>query len=92
MSFFSDAPEKKAALDACAAEQLELLQCFKGASSFWDCGEKRDIFTKCYERERGNMKSKLAAPGADTSVPSSPEPSPNLPAGCSKDRGPPRDK
>lgn len=71
---------------------LELLQCFKGASSFWDCTEKREIFTNCYERERGYMKSKLAAPGTDTSNPILPEPSPNLPAGGLEDGGPLRDK
>jgi hypothetical protein len=65
-----NAAAKQRAIDACAAENMELLQCFR-TSWFPICKEQNDAFWACYKRERGFLKLGLPKPPPFPKDPSS---------------------
>ncbi len=57
----ANAKNKQAALDACADQHADLLQCFLDKRSFLDCADLQKKFWECYTRERGFNKTRFAA-------------------------------
>mmetsp|Transcript_37706 Transcript_37706/g.97843 ORF Transcript_37706/g.97843 Transcript_37706/m.97843 type:complete len:100 (-) Transcript_37706:111-410(-) len=51
---------KQAALQACAGEHAELLQCFLDGKPYWECYELSKAFWACYSDQRGFTRSVLA--------------------------------
>mmetsp|Transcript_28933 Transcript_28933/g.81491 ORF Transcript_28933/g.81491 Transcript_28933/m.81491 type:complete len:105 (-) Transcript_28933:148-462(-) len=57
LSSSSNARNKQAAIDACAAEHAGLLECFVNKQSFSECTEAHKAFWDCFTRERGFNRS-----------------------------------